>query len=67
MTFAFTVAAPLLLPSATSAPPVGAGPVSVAVPVTGASPATVAGETEIVVKVAALTVRVPSACRCRSR
>ena len=41
-----TLAAPLLLESATCAPPVGAGPLNVTVPVEGFPPATLVGFSE---------------------
>src|SRR5258706_10390483 len=46
VTLAGTLAAPLLLESATCAPPVGAGPLNVTVPVEGFPPATLVGFSE---------------------
>ena len=46
VTFGGTLAAPLLLESATCAPPVGAGPLNVTVPVEEFPPATLVGFSE---------------------
>lgn len=57
VTWAGTDAFALFEPRATTAPPVGAGPLSVRVPVEGDPPSTEAGESETLTSPAALMAR----------
>ena len=58
VTLVGTVATALLLPSVTSAPPAGAGPFSVTVPVDALPPRTDVGLNVTELRVAAVTVKV---------
>ena len=58
VTLVGTVATALLLPSVTSAPPAGAGPFSVTVPVDALPPRTDVGLNVTELRVAAITVKV---------
>ena len=58
VTLVGTVATALLLPSVTSAPPAGAGPLSVTVPVDTLPPRTDVGLNVTELRVAAVTVKV---------